>query len=188
MKKLPNSFRLLFVVYYFRASFFFVKTCNLIFIWKEKSYFPFFFWRDLFYKIDVQRKSQHQEETFLGQPPNWKIKREIQNQNHFHYDYMITLANTLNIWFMYLYYIMSISLLRDFVSLLRYTILSSEQMIALLVIMTPCFITFYLNMILYKRNSGVCCVQTWALFTVTNCVNQTAQDCSRSGFNIHNIY
>ena len=121
---------------------------------RKKVYFPFFSEETLFYKIDVQRKSQHQEETFLGQPPNWKIKREIQNQNHFHYDYMITLANTLNIWFMYLYYIMSISLLRDFVSLLRYTILSSEQMIAQLVIMTPCFITFYLNMILYKRRNS----------------------------------
>ena len=58
--------------------FFFVKTCNLIFIWKEKkSLFSFFFWRDLFYKIDVQRKSQHQEETIFG--ATIKLKNKERN-------------------------------------------------------------------------------------------------------------
>ena len=156
MKKLPNSFKILFVVYYFRASSFFLSKCVIWFSFerKKKSLFSFFFWRDLFYKIDVQRKSQHQEETFLGQPPNWKIKREIQNQNHFHYDYMITLANTLNIWFMYLYYIMSISLLRDFFSLLRYnTIIRTNH--CTISDHDPLFYYIHLSMILYKRNSGM---------------------------------
>ena len=62
----------------FQSFIFFLSKRVIWFSFERKKKFIFlFFWRDLFYKIDVQRKSQHQEETIFG--ATIKLKNKERN-------------------------------------------------------------------------------------------------------------